>query len=64
MAEQRQQLCWRCQNACGGCNWSARLEPVPGWTATPHRRIYRDAKLGKRIIDSYIIKSCPQFIPD
>lgn len=64
MAEAKQQLCWRCKNACGGCNWSANLQPVPGWDATPHRRIYRDAKLGKRVIDSYVIHSCPQFISD
>lgn len=25
------QPCWDCINACGGCLWSAKGEPVPGW---------------------------------
>ena len=31
------QICWTCQNACGGCSWADRLEPVPGWAAIPVR---------------------------
>ena len=27
------QLCWDCKNACGGCEWSESLEPVPVWKA-------------------------------
>jgi hypothetical protein len=23
------QPCWDCMNACGGCSWSAKGEPVP-----------------------------------
>lgn len=33
MENKKDQLCWECKNACGGCEWSANLEPVPGWTA-------------------------------
>lgn len=62
MAEQRQQLCWRCKNACGGCNWSANLEPVQGWDAEPCRRVYRDSAVGTRYIDSYIIRKCPEYV--
>ncbi len=29
------QPCWDCINACGGCSWSAKGEPVPGWKAEP-----------------------------
>lgn len=28
MEKQKEQLCWSCKNACGGCEWSAYLEPV------------------------------------
>ena len=36
-ATYQQQLCWDCASACGGCEWSDHLEPVPGWDATPHK---------------------------
>lgn len=36
--EKKDQLCWSCKNACGGCEWSARLEPVAGWTAKKVKR--------------------------
>ena len=26
-------ICFDCQLAIGGCEWSAKFEPVPGWTA-------------------------------
>ena len=25
---QSKQICWTCQNACGGCSWSSELKPV------------------------------------
>ena len=36
-------ICFDCENATGGCSWSAldpvtgkpQFKPVPGWTATP-----------------------------
>ena len=62
MAETRNQLCWSCGKACGGCNWSARLEPVQGWDAEPCRRVYRDAAIGTRYVDSYIIRGCPEYV--
>lgn len=59
---QSKQLCWDCANACGGCEWSDRLEPVPGWDATPTQRVlkYR-RKGGTRVEASYIIRFCPKF---
>lgn len=61
MAEQRQQLCWSCGKACGGCSWSRCFEPVPGWDATPCRRVYNDAAVGTRYVDSFVIKGCPEY---
>lgn len=65
------QLCWKCQNACGGCPWTevdpvtkkVRFEPVPGWDAKPVRRWTTTGSLRVRM-ESYSIKSCPMFVPD
>lgn len=53
-------ICIDCKRAYGDCPWSARYEPVPGWTATPTRR--RSTAGDKRvIIESYKITACPLF---
>ena len=57
---QSKQPCWDCANACGGCNWSARYEPVPGWDATPTERVLSDGTGGLRVITSYEIRDCPE----
>lgn len=44
------QLCWYCENACGGCSWSESFIPVEGWEAI---------KTG----ESYHITFCPQYQP-
>lgn len=54
---QSKQPCWDCANACGGCEWSDRLEPVPGWDATHTQRV----RGGTRIEASFAIHSCPKF---
>lgn len=62
------QKCWTCENATGGCSWTAidqktgkvKFEPVPGWDATPTRR----RLCGKTIMESYEIHDCPQYVPD
>lgn len=51
------QLCCTCGNAYGGCEWSARFEPVPGWTAT---ETLLDCG-AERIIKSYCITECPKY---
>ena len=41
--EWKEQPCWTCQLACGGCPWTEvdhetgqiRFQPVPGWDAEP-----------------------------
>ena len=51
----KEQLCWMCQNACGGWSWSSCFQPVEGWTAEKvHRKTY----------DSYRIEKCPEYVPD
>jgi hypothetical protein len=54
-------LCWKCQNATGGCSWSQELKPVEGWVAKKTKiRLQR----GANDIDSFIVRKCPEFIPD
>jgi len=54
-------LCWDCQNAVLGCEWSREFEPVPGWTAKPRRMI--DNARGT-VTMSYNVIKCPKFIKD
>ena len=65
-------ICFRCQNACGGCSWSEidpdtkkpRYEPVPGWTA---KKVLLNVGYNckkRRLIETYHITACPEFIPD
>ena len=61
------QLCWTCANACGGCEWSDHLEPVPGWDATPTSRVLKvggKGKGGTRVASSFVIHYCPKFRRD
>ena len=64
---QSTQLCWTCANACGGCEWSDHLEPVPGWDATPTSRVLKAGGKGKnrtRVASSFVIHYCPKFRRD
>lgn len=64
---QSTQLCWTCANACGGCEWSDHLEPVPGWDATPTSRVLKvggKGKGGTRVASSFVIHTCPKFRRD
>lgn len=54
---QSQQLCWDCANVYGGCEWSARFEPVPGWDAIPTTRTVG----GKFVEKSFSVRACPKF---
>ena len=54
---ENEQLCWRCNNACGGCSWSENFAPVEGWTA--YATVIKDS-MGEDM-RSYRIKACPQF---
>lgn len=64
---QSTQLCWTCANACGGCEWSDHLEPVPGWDATPTSRVLKvggKGKGGTRVASSFVIHTYPKFRRD
>lgn len=66
-AAYQQQLCWDCANVYGGCEWSARFEPVPGWDATPTSRVLKvggKGKGGTRVASSFVIRVCPKFRRD
>lgn len=39
----KEALCWQCRRATGGCEWSAFLQPVPGWQA---ERTFRRVRRG------------------
>ena len=59
-------ICADCDNACGGCSWSARdpetnkirYEPIPGWTAAVS--ILPPSGDAKEV-RTYHITACPQF---
>lgn len=57
------QLCWTCRKACGGCSWSARFQPVPGWTAQHVEAITYHGSQQVRS-ESYDITACPEYVMD
>lgn len=65
-------ICFDCRNACGGCSWTEinpdtkqpRFEPVPGWTAKPVLLNVGALRDRARLIETYHVTKCPQFIPD
>ena len=57
------QPCWTCTKYLGGCPWSARFQPVPGWKAKPVKRRAMPHS-AKEYVDTYDIKSCPMYVSD
>lgn len=56
-------ICFDCENACGGCSWAKKYEPVPGWTAEKcHLPVNNFG--GVQFVETYHITACPEFIPD
>jgi hypothetical protein len=55
--------CWNCQNACTGCDWIDFQKPIDGWTAEKIT-IANNSNCVPAIIDSYIVKDCPNFRRD
>ena len=61
----KQTLCWSCKNAVGRCSWSEvdeskknrpiKYEPVSGWVAIKTKKMH---------YNSYVVLSCPEFVPD
>lgn len=56
MLRKRLAICWYCENAEGGCEWTRCFKPVPGWDAEP--RIVKD---DEGDIRTYHIRSCPKY---
>ena len=66
-------ICWTCRRAAGGdmaCSWSAlkldgepKFKPVEGWNAKP-TVIKTQKETTQPEISSYIVISCPKYIPD
>ena len=56
--KRKEQLCWTCKNATGGCSWSDSLIPVKGWCAKPTVINECDGTS----FESYEINSCPNYI--
>ena len=54
-----EQLCWTCQKATGGCQWSRRGKPIDGWDAKPAVVHANGVPL-----PSYAIVGCPEYITD
>lgn len=54
-------LCWKCKNATGGCSWSQDFTPVEGWDA---KRTRIRLEKGTKHTESFIVKKCPEFLPD
>ena len=63
-------LCWHCANAVPnragtrGCSWSKKFIPVEGWEALKTNVFASNGKNKTRVTQSYIVKSCPEVIPD
>lgn len=59
-------ICADCDNACGGCSWSAkdpennkiRYEPIPGWTAEPS---VLPGDGWSKEVHTFHVTACPQF---
>ena len=49
----KEQPCWTCAKACGGCSWSRDLTPVKGWEAVQSTVRKREK--------SYRILYCPEY---
>lgn len=56
------QPCWDCANACGGCEWSSKFQPVPGWDASPViQKFHGGGTPRDYLTGSYAIRACPKF---
>ena len=56
---EKQQPCWTCKNACGGCSWSREFKPVEGWEAVP-----RSIKSNGIHAETYKIINCPEYVKE
>lgn len=65
----KQNICWDCQKATGGCSWSeidpntgrVRFEPPDG---AEYKLALLDSRDRANAVMTYHITSCPEFVPD
>lgn len=57
----KEQLCWSCKKAAGGCSWSDSLRPVKGWVADAVE--YKSQETGSKE-RTWAIHSCPKYEPE
>ena len=55
----KNQSCWTCKNACGGCPWSREFKPVDGWEA---EKTFIGSN-GEHA-ESYKIIYCPEYMEE
>ena len=58
----KETLCWSCQNFAK-CSWS-RGVPVENWDATPTKYIDKCEGRESRVVESFIVNKCPQYLAD
>ncbi|MDO5765625.1 MAG: hypothetical protein Q4P84_08010 [Elusimicrobiales bacterium] len=66
----RANICFDCEHYAQGCSWTEldphtlkpRFEPVPGWTAEKVKLNLGSTKDGARLIETYHITGCPNFL--
>lgn len=60
-------LCWDCQKATGGCEWSAEFKAVDGWAAE-EAVIVACRRVGNQLVqektNSFHVIECPKFEKD
>lgn len=55
----KEQPCWTCTKACGGCSWSKNLTPIEGWKA---EKVYFNTYRQDTSTDyTYQISYCPEY---
>jgi len=56
----QEQIRYTCANACGGCSWSRKLKPIPGWDAEPTILMMNNGATIKPM-QSFKILRCPEY---
>lgn len=54
----KESLCWKCDNTGGRCSWSKNFVPVKDWKAKTVT-----LKNGNEFMDTYFVIDCPCFKP-
>lgn len=60
------QPCWSCTKYAGGCSWTRKFEPIPGWDAVPTVKSGSCRGNGVKYapIETYDIRYCPEYEDD